>query len=49
MTQPERSECVSVRFCSDQTHAVRRADQIAPSVSKPVLDLHERTVSLHCE
>jgi len=47
MTQPEQSDRVSVGFFSDQTHAVRRAEQVRALGYKPVLDLHQRTVSVH--
>jgi hypothetical protein len=47
MTQPEQSDRVSVGFFSDQTHAVRRAEQVRQLGFKPVLDLHQRTVSNH--
>jgi len=47
MTQPEQSDRVSVGFFSDQTHAVRRAEQVRQLGFKPVLDLHQRTVSTH--
>ena len=47
MTQPEQSDRVSVGFFSDQTHAVRRAEQVRALGFKPVLDLHQRTVSVH--
>jgi hypothetical protein len=47
MTQPEQSDRVSVGFFSDQMHAVRRAEQVRALGFKPVLDLHERTVSVH--
>jgi hypothetical protein len=47
MTQPEQSDRVSVGFFSDQTHAVRRAEQVRALGFKPVLDLHERNVSVH--
>jgi hypothetical protein len=47
MTQPEQSDRVSVGFFSDQTHAVRRAEQVRALGFKPVLDLHQRTVSTH--
>jgi len=46
MTQPEQSDRVSVGFFSDQTHAVRRAEQVRQLGFKPVLDLHQRTVSV---
>lgn len=47
MTQPEQSDRVSVGFFSDQTHAVRRAEQVRQLGFKPMLDLHQRTVSTH--
>ena len=47
MTQPEQSDRVSVGFFSDQTHAVRRAEQVRALGFKPVLDLHQRTISMH--
>jgi hypothetical protein len=47
MTQPEQSDRVSVGFFSDQTHAVRRAEQVRQLGYKPVLDLHQHTVSMH--
>jgi hypothetical protein len=47
MTQPEQSDRVSVGFFSDQTHAVRRAEQVRALGFKPVLDLHQRSVSTH--
>jgi hypothetical protein len=47
MTQPEQSDRVSVGFFSDQTHAVRRAEQVRELGFKPVLDLHQKTVSVH--
>jgi len=47
MTQPEQSDRVSVGFFSDQTHAVRRAEQVRELGFKPVLDLHQRTVITH--
>lgn len=47
MTQPEQSDRVSVGFFADQTHAVRRAEQVRALGLKPVLDVHERTVSVH--
>ncbi len=47
MTQPEQSDRVSVGFFSDQTHAVRRAEQVRALGFKPVLDLHQRSVSVH--
>jgi hypothetical protein len=47
MTQPEQSDRVSVGFFSDQKHAVRRAEQVRQLGFKPVLDLHQRTVSTH--
>jgi hypothetical protein len=47
MTQPEQSDRVSVGFFSDQTHAVRRAEQVRQLGFKPVLDLHQRTVTAH--
>jgi hypothetical protein len=47
MTQPEQSDRVSVGFFSDQTHAVRRAEQVRLLGFKPVLDLHQRTVTAH--
>lgn len=47
MTQPEQSDRVSVGFFSDQTHAVRRAEQVRELGYKPVLDLHQHTVSMH--
>ena len=47
MTQPEQSDRVSVGFFSDQTHAVRRAEQVRALGFKPVLELHQRTVSVH--
>jgi hypothetical protein len=47
MTQPEQSDRVSVGFFSDQSHAVRRAEQVRQLGFKPVLDLHQRTVSTH--
>jgi hypothetical protein len=47
MTQPEQSDRVSVGFFSDQTHAVRRAEQVRQLGFKPVLDLHQRSVSVH--
>jgi hypothetical protein len=47
MTQPEQSDRVSVGFFSDQKHAVRRAEQVRQLGFKPVLDLHQRSVSVH--
>lgn len=47
MTQPEQSDRVSVGFFSDQSHAVRRAEQVRALGLKPVLDLHQRTVPMH--
>jgi hypothetical protein len=47
MTQPEQSDRVSVGFFSDQTHAVRRAEQVRELGFRPVLDLHQRTVITH--
>ncbi|MFI4869709.1 MAG: SPOR domain-containing protein [Steroidobacterales bacterium] len=47
MTLPEQSDRVSVGFFSDQTHAVRRAEQVRALGFKPVLDLHQRSVSVH--
>jgi hypothetical protein len=47
MTQPEQSDRVSVGFFSDQTHAVRRAEQVRALGFKPVLDLHQRTSTAH--
>lgn len=47
MTQPEQSDRVSVGFFNDQTHAVRRAEQVRLLGFKPVLDLHQRTVVTH--
>jgi hypothetical protein len=47
MTQPEQSDRVSVGYFSDQTHAVRRAEQVRELGLKPVLDIHQRTVSVH--
>jgi hypothetical protein len=47
MTQPEQSDRVSVGFFADQTHAVRRAEQVRALGLKPVLDVHERTVPVH--
>jgi hypothetical protein len=47
MTQPEQSDRVSVGFFADQTHAVRRAEQVRALGLKPVLDIHERTVPMH--
>ena len=47
MTQPEQSDRVSVGFFSDQSHAVRRAEQVRALGLKPVLDIHQRTVSVH--
>jgi hypothetical protein len=47
MTQPEQSDRVSVGFFADQTHAVRRAEQVRALGLKPVLDIHERTVPVH--
>jgi hypothetical protein len=47
MTQPEQSDRVSVGFFSDKTHAVRRAEQVRGLGFKPVLDLHQKTVSTH--
>jgi hypothetical protein len=47
MTQPEQSDRVSVGFFSDQTHAVRRAEKVRELGFKPVLDLHQKTVSMH--
>jgi hypothetical protein len=47
MTQPEQSDRVSVGFFSDQTHAVRRAEKVRELGLKPVLDLHQKTVSMH--
>jgi hypothetical protein len=46
-TLPEQSDRVSVGFFSDQTHAVRRAEQVRELGFKPVLDLHQKTVSVH--
>jgi hypothetical protein len=47
MTQPEQSDRVSVGYFSDQSHAVRRAEQVRALGFKPVLDVHQRTVSVH--
>jgi hypothetical protein len=47
MTQPEQSDRVSVGYFADQTHAVRRAEQVRALGLKPVLDIHERTVPVH--
>ena len=47
MAQPEQSDRVSVGFFNDQTHAVRRAEQVRQLGFKPVLDLHQRTVTAH--
>jgi hypothetical protein len=47
MTQPEQSDRVSVGFFSDQTHAVRRAEKVRELGFKPVLDLHQKTLSMH--
>jgi hypothetical protein len=47
MTQPEQSDRVSVGFFNDQTHAVRRAEQVRQLGFRPVLDLHQRTVVAH--
>lgn len=47
MTQPEQSDRVSVGFFNDQTHAVRRAEQVRQLGFRPVLDLHQRTVITH--
>src|SRR6202158_2882694 len=47
MTQPEQSDRVSVGFFSDQSHAVRRAEQVRALGLRPVLDIHQRTVSEH--
>jgi hypothetical protein len=47
MTQPEQSDRVSVGFFADQTHAVRRAEQVRALGLKPVLDIHERTIPMH--
>lgn len=47
MTQPEQSDRVSVGFFSDQSHAVRRAEQVRALGLTPVLDIHQRTVSMH--
>ena len=47
MTQPEQSDRVSVGFFADQTHAVRRAEQVRALGLKPVLDIHERSVPMH--
>jgi hypothetical protein len=47
MTQPEQSDRVSVGYFSDQTHAVRRAEQVRALGLKPVLDIHQKTVSVH--
>lgn len=47
MTQPEQSDRVSVGFFSDQSHAVRRAEQVRALGLRPVLDIHQRTVSVH--
>jgi len=47
MTQPEQSDRVSVGFFGDQTHAVRRAEQVRQLGFKPVLDLHHLTVTAH--
>jgi hypothetical protein len=47
MTQPEQSDRVSVGFFSDQKHAVRRAEKVRELGFKPVLDLHQKTISMH--
>jgi hypothetical protein len=47
MMQPEQSDRVSVGFFADQKHAVRRAEQVRALGFKPVLDLHQRTISTH--
>jgi hypothetical protein len=47
MTQPEQSDRVSVGYFSDQSHAVRRAEQVRALGLKPVLDIHERSVPMH--
>jgi hypothetical protein len=47
MTQPEQSDRVSVGYFADQTHAVRRAEQVRALGLKPVLDIHERSVPVH--
>ena len=47
MTQPEQSDRVSVGYFSDQSHAVRRAEQVRALGLKPVLDIHERSVPTH--
>jgi hypothetical protein len=47
MTQPEQSDRVSVGYFSDQSHAVRRAEQVRALGLKPVLDIHERSVPVH--
>ena len=47
MTQPEDSDRVSVGVFADQMHAVRRAEQVRALGYKPVLDLHQHTVSMH--
>jgi hypothetical protein len=41
----ETADRVSIGLFNDQTHAVRRAEQVRQLGFKPVLDLHQRTIS----
>ncbi len=47
MTQSDQMDRVSVGVFADQTHAVRRAEQVRQLGFKPILDVHQRTVSEH--
>ena len=47
MTQSGQAGRISVGIFSDQAHAVRRAEQVRQLGLKPVLDLHQHTISAH--
>lgn len=47
MTQADQAGRVSVGIFADQSHAVRRAEQVRVLGFKPVLELHQRDVDQH--
>ncbi len=45
MTQADQMDRLSVGVFADQTHAVHRAEQVRQLGFKPILDVHQKTIS----
>ena len=47
LTQSDQSDRISVGIFNDQSHAVRRAEQVRQLGFKPVLDIHQHAANEH--